>query len=86
MDILTPLGIVVAIAGIIGGMLIEGGHIHSLMNMPAFVIVFGGTFGASLIQVQGSVLKNTPHVFKWVFFPPKIHMKDGIAKIVECVH
>jgi chemotaxis protein MotA len=83
MDILTILGVVVAIGGIIGGMLIEGGHLHSLMNLPAFVIVFGGTFGAVMIQTQGAVLKHTGHVAMWVLFPPKIRMEEGINKIVE---
>ena len=83
MDILTILGIVVAIAGIIGGMLIEGGHIHSLMNLPAFIIVFGGTIGAALVQVQGVVLKQVGKVSLWVLFPPKSDMHHGIQKIVE---
>ena len=43
MDILTLAGLVVAFGGIIGGMLIEGGHVSSLLNGPAFLIVVGGT-------------------------------------------
>ena len=39
MDILTLAGLVVAFGGIVGGMLIEGGHIGSLINGPAFLIV-----------------------------------------------
>ena len=43
MDILTLTGLIVAFGGIVGGMLIEGGHISSLINGPAFLIVVGGT-------------------------------------------
>ena len=40
MDILTLAGLLVGFGGIIGGMLLEGGHISSLINAPAFIIVF----------------------------------------------
>ncbi|MCC8999445.1 MAG: flagellar motor protein, partial [Candidatus Contendobacter sp.] len=58
MDILTLAGLAIAFGGIVGGMLIEGGHIGSLINGPAFVIVFGGTIGAVLIQMPMDVFKR----------------------------
>ncbi len=56
MDILSIVGIVLALAAIIGGNVLEGGHIDSLINGPAMVIVIGGTVGAVLLQTQVSVL------------------------------
>ena len=50
MDIATILGIVIALGSIIGGQILEGGHVGSIMQLTAFIIVIGGTFGAICIQ------------------------------------
>lgn len=49
MDVITLGGLVVAFGGIIGGMLIEGGHLNSIMQLTAAFIVLGGTIGAVLV-------------------------------------
>ena len=49
MDILTLIGIALGIGGIIAGQVMEGGHVGSILQMTAFLIVFGGTMGAVLI-------------------------------------
>ncbi len=83
MDILTLTGLILAFAGIIGGMLIEGGHIGALLNGPAFIIVVGGTIGAVLVQTPMDVFKRALGRVKWVFMPPTIAMQPAIEKIVE---
>lgn len=50
MDIGLILGILVALGAILGGNVLEGGHLESLIGIPAFVIVIGGTIGAVLVQ------------------------------------
>ena len=82
MDILTLAGLVIAFGGIVGGMIIEGGHIGSLINGPAFVIVVGGTVGAVLIQMPMDVFKRALGRAKWAFMPPTVAMKETIEKIV----
>lgn len=49
MDILTLLGLLIGIGGILLGNTIEGGHFTALLQMAAALIVFGGTFGATLV-------------------------------------
>jgi chemotaxis protein MotA len=49
MDITTIGGIVLAIACILGGQALEGGHASSLMQATAAIIVLGGTFGATAV-------------------------------------
>ncbi|MCB1921442.1 MAG: flagellar motor protein, partial [Candidatus Competibacteraceae bacterium] len=83
MDILTLVGLIVGFGGIIGGMLLEGGHIGSLMNAPAFLIVVGGTFGAVLIQLPMDVFKRALGRAKWAFMPPTVDLQASIEKIVE---
>jgi chemotaxis protein MotA len=43
-------GVVLAVAGIISGLLIEGGNIGQILQPTAALIVFGGTMGAVLLQ------------------------------------
>lgn len=50
MDKATLAGIVLATAGILGGMLLEGGNINQLLQPTAGMIVLGGTIGAVMIQ------------------------------------
>lgn len=50
MDILIPLGIIVAIASILIGQAIEGGHVGSILQFTAFLIVIGGTIGAVMVN------------------------------------
>lgn len=50
MDIATIVGIVLAIGSIIGGQALEGGHLGSVMQLTAFIIVMGGTIGAVCVQ------------------------------------
>ncbi|WP_426991458.1 hypothetical protein [Methylomonas sp. CM2] len=50
MDILSIFGVLIGFAAIIGGNLMGGGEIGSLVNVHAFVIVVGGTLGATLLQ------------------------------------
>jgi chemotaxis protein MotA len=50
MDKATIIGIVLGIGAVIGGQSLEGGSIHSIMQVTAAIIVFGGTFGAVFLS------------------------------------
>jgi chemotaxis protein MotA len=49
MDLTTIGGVILAIACILGGQALEGGHASSLMQATAAIIVVGGTFGATAV-------------------------------------
>lgn len=83
MDIMSIAGLVVALFAILGGNYLEGGHLESLMQLTAFVIVGGGTLGAMLLQVPMSVFMNAMRLSRWVFIPPKVSGQDMIDKIVN---
>ncbi len=57
MDILTIVGLVIAVASIVGGMILEGGHVGSIVQPTAAIIVFGGTFGAICVSFPLSIVK-----------------------------
>jgi chemotaxis protein MotA len=56
MDILSVIGVLIGIGALLLGNFLEGADLNSLVNGPAFIIVFGGTIGATLLQFP-------PHIF-----------------------
>lgn len=50
MDASSVLGILLALAGILAGLLLDGGHIGQVLQPTAAMIVFGGTIGAVMLQ------------------------------------
>ena len=67
MDKSTIGGIFLAIAGILAGLIIEGGRIAQILQPTAAMIVFGGTLGAVLVQfplpIVKQAFKKLAHVF-----------------------
>ncbi len=50
MDILTVAGILLGLSALIGGQILDGGSLHSVLQPTAALIVFGGTLGAVFIS------------------------------------
>lgn len=50
MDKASIIGIVLGLGAVLGGQALEGGSIHSIMQLTAAIIVFGGTFGAVFLS------------------------------------
>ncbi len=50
MDIATLLGLTIAVAGVVGGLLWDGGNLAEFLQPAAALIVLGGTFGAVLVS------------------------------------
>jgi chemotaxis protein MotA len=82
-DFLTIIGAVVAIGSILGGQILEGGHVGSILQATAFIIVMGGTIGAVLIQNPLSVVVKGISLLSLALFDPKVDIKGDIAMIVE---
>jgi chemotaxis protein MotA len=80
-DITTFIGIALAFGAILGGQLLEGGHIGTLLQLTAFVIVVGGTFGAVMVQYSLPVFLLGIRLVKWAFVPPHIEMEEVITQI-----
>lgn len=76
MDKLSLFGLVLAVTGIIGGQLLEGGSINVLMQLAAFCIVFGGTIGAVMLQHPLNVFVSGIKMAGWVFVTPVIDTRQ----------
>ncbi|MEO6421526.1 MAG: flagellar motor protein [Candidatus Nitrotoga sp.] len=81
MDKLSLAGLLLGIGGILGGQLLEGGEISILFQGAAFLIVFGGTLGAVMLQSPLNVFVEGIKMGRWVFFTPKISPQKLIYQI-----
>jgi chemotaxis protein MotA len=86
MDRLSIVGLVLALGAIIGGQVLEGGHVSSLLQPTAFLIVVGGTLGAVLLQSPFNVFLGGLKMVKWVFIPPSSGHEHTIMRIIEWSH
>jgi chemotaxis protein MotA len=86
MDMNSVGGILLAFVAIIGGQILEGGHIGSLLQVAAFLIVMGGTVGAVLLQSPVKIFINGIKMSRWVFFPPDYSPQTLIKQIINWSH
>jgi len=77
------IGITIALTGIIGGQLLEGGYVGSLLQSAAFLIVLGGTAGAVMVQSPVRVFLRGLKMAKWVVVPPKFELQDRIDEVLR---
>ncbi|MGI9321815.1 MAG: motility-associated protein, partial [Thiogranum sp.] len=83
MDMLSMVGIMLALVAIIGGNILEGGHTSSLVQLTAFVIVSGGTLGAVMVQTPIRTFVRAMGMASWVFIPLKLQPEEIAEKIVS---
>ena len=83
MDILTILGLVIAVVGVIGGMILEGGHPGALVQGTAFLIVIVGSLGATFVSLPASDLKLAIVALIKAFKPTKNDFHGVMEKILE---
>ncbi len=83
MDLLSIIGVILAFGAVIGGNFLEGGSVDALINLPATIIVIGGTFAAIMLQTSLKLLKHAGRMLLWVFMPPYVSLEDGVDKVVK---
>jgi chemotaxis protein MotA len=75
-------GILLAVGGILAGLLLEGGKIAQIVQPTAAMIVLGGTLGAVMVQFPLSTVVQAFKGLAWVFFDrgedPK-HLVDTLV-------
>ncbi len=82
MDLVAVIGVCIAFVAILGGNYLEGGEVEALINMPALVIVLGGTLGAVILQSPWSRLVHAVKIMRWVILPPRPDIAEGIRKMM----
>lgn len=67
MDLTTILGLIAGVGFLVGAFVLEGGHISSLFQLTAAMIVFGGTAAALTVSTPVEQLKQLPKILKIAF-------------------
>ena len=83
MDKLSLIGVLVGFGAILVGQQLEGGHLNSLLNGPAILIVVGGTMGAVMVQSPVPTFMRALQIALWVVRPPVQPVNQIIEKIVS---
>lgn len=83
MDITTLAGILGAVGLILLGQLLEGGHVGSILQATAALIVFGGTFGAVAVAYPLKDFLRGMKLLKVAFTDRKIDLVGLSRQIVD---
>jgi chemotaxis protein MotA len=83
MDITTIGGLVIAVAAILGGQALEGGHASSLLQLAALIIVLGGTIGAVAVAFPMSDFVKGLKMFGMALKNKKVDLAGLIAQLIE---
>jgi chemotaxis protein MotA len=83
LDFTTAGGLILALAGILGGLILEGGSIKDVAQITAAMIVLGGTIGAVLVTTPTAVLLRAAKKLSVVFFETVQSPEEVIEEIIQ---
>lgn len=81
-DLATFAGLLIAVGGIVGGLILEGGELKDILQYTAAVIVFGGTIGAVLVATPLPVVIGAVRQLMGLFFDKTITPASTIDEII----
>jgi chemotaxis protein MotA len=70
LDRISIVGLLLGLIAILGGQLLEGGSVGSLVQPTALLIVIGGTMGAVMLQSPLPTFMLSMRMVKWAIVPP----------------
>lgn len=82
MDRTSLLGLALGLVAVIGGQVLEGGALSSLLQPTAFAIVIGGTFGAVMLQTSPPAFMAAIRMLPWVFRPPEVDYRGTLNRLL----
>jgi chemotaxis protein MotA len=82
-DIASILGIIVAVGGILGGLVMEGGKVSDVTQVTAAIVVLGGTLGAVMITSPLQTLISAAKSLKKVFFEEVTDPHAAVEEIIR---
>jgi chemotaxis protein MotA len=83
LDLLSLGGITLALAAVLLGQHLEGGHVGTLVNGPAILIVIGGTVGATMLQSPLPIFMRALAMLGWILRPPLLRPEAQMYEIVR---
>ncbi len=81
-DFATIGGLALAVAGIAGGLILEGGRLQDVAQITAAIVVLGGTLGAVMINTPQGVFMRAARQLRHVFFTTAESSADRTEEII----
>jgi len=82
-DFATIGGLLLALGGIVAGLIMEGGRIQDVAQITSVLIVLGGTLGAVMVTTPLPVLIRAAKKLSIVFFSREESVSDAVEEIIE---
>jgi chemotaxis protein MotA len=82
-DVATLAGLVLAVGGIVGGLILEKGKIQDITHLSPAIIVLGGTFGAVLVSMPMKFVVGAIKRLKQVILEQSQSPEVLIEEIIE---
>lgn len=83
MDLATVIGLVLAWGALLGALVMEGGELRVMINLPAALLVFGGTMGAAVISFRMNQIMEVPSILAIAFREKTMELPDVIRQMVR---
>jgi chemotaxis protein MotA len=83
LDKASLLGLLVAVGGILAGLLLEGGNMSQILQPTAAMIVFGGTLGAVMLQFPLAIILLAFRRLGSVFINSTKDPQETISRLVR---
>jgi len=83
LDKASLTGIILALGGILAGLLLEGGNLAQILQPTAAMIVFGGTLGAVMLQFPLNIILLALQQLGSVFVSPRRDPQATILQLVQ---
>ena len=83
MDIASIIGSLMGISAVVGGQILEGGHIGQILQGTAALIVFGGTFGAMLLSFPVQDIKKAIGMIPVIYKNVDLDVRPTIDEIIR---
>lgn len=78
----TLLGSFLAVAGVVGGLVLDGGSIRQILQPSAALIVIAGTLGVVLIQFPMGTVVDTIRILPYIFFERSSNVASTLDEMV----
>jgi chemotaxis protein MotA len=80
---ISAIGIGLAVGAILMSAMMDGTQIPAFINIPAALLVFGGTLGVTMAGTSMEQMKLTPKLYKLAFSPPEYKLRERVALLVN---
>lgn len=82
MDLATLIGLVIGIGALFATVVLEGTHFSALLNIPAFVLIIGGSMGATMVSFALGDILRLPAFLKEALFAPSLGLVERAKQLV----